>query len=220
MTALKVLLIIFGVLVLLGHFPIAVYCRYDGKTLIELRLSVLRLQLYPKKPLTEKQQQKADRKKAEKARKKKAEKETSLVQKKPKAPDESLKDKITGLLPFVKFVGEFLGCIRRKLLIKRLYIHIKLAGDDPAKNAVNTGRAWAAIASVMPFVKGAFRVRSADVQVNPDFCGTETQLTAILHIRLFLGDAVVLLVKYGVKGLKLYFAYKKQQDNLKKAVQK
>lgn len=224
MTGWIILGVIVGLLLIINLLPVGAYCRYDGETLIQLRIWFIRIQLFPKKPKSQKQLEKAAakkaKKKAAKAQKKKNKKETSLAQKKPKKEksNEPLPDKIAGLLPFVKLVTDFLGKFRRKFLIKKLYIHVKLAGSDPAKVGVNTGRAWAAIASAMPILKSRFRIRSSDVQVSPDFVGTKTDLEAILHIRLIVGAVVLLLIRYGIRGLRLYFKRKKQQK-LKKAVQ-
>lgn len=216
--------VIVGLLLLILFLPVGAYCRYDGETLIQLRLWFIRIQLVPKKPKSRKQREKeaakAEKKKQKKAEKKKKKKETSLVQKKPKEekPKEPLKDKIEGLLPFVKLVVEFLGKFRRKFLIKKLIIHVKLAGSDPAKVGENTGKAWAAIASAMPILKSSFRIRKSDVQVSPDFVGTKTDIEAILHIRLIVGAVLILAIRYGIRALRLYLKRKKQQK-LKKAVQ-
>ena len=220
MTGWIILGIIVGLLLIINLLPVGAYCRYDGESLIQLRIGFIRIQLFPKKPMNRKQREKAEAKKARKAQKKKNKKETSLVQKKPKKEksNEPLPDKIAGLLPFVRLVTEFLGKFRRKLLIKKLYIRVKLAGDDPAKVGENTGKAWAAIASAMPILKSRFRIRSSDVQVHPDFVGTKTDIEAVLHIRLIVGAVVLLVLRYGIRGLRLYFQRKKQQK-LKKAVQ-
>lgn len=224
MTGWIILGVIVGLLLIINLLPVAAYCRYDGEALIQLRIWFIRIQLVPKKPKTSKQLEKEEakkaKKKARKAQKKKDKKETSLVRKKPKKEktNEPLKDKIEGLLPFVKLVVEFLGKFRRKFLIKKLYIHVKLAGSDPAKVGENTGKAWAAIASAMPILKSRFRIRSSDVQVSPDFLGTKTDVEAILHIRLIVGAVLLLLIRYGIRAIILYFKRKKQQK-LKKAVQ-
>lgn len=218
--------VIVGLLLLILLLPVGAYCRYDGETLIQLRLWFIRIQLVPKKPKSRKQREKeaakAEKKKQKKAEKKKKKKETSLVQEKPKPkeekPKEPIKDKIEGLLPFVKLVVEFLGKFRRKFLIKKLIIHVKLAGSDPAKIGENTGKAWAAIATAMPILKSRFRIRKSDVQVSPDFVGTKTDIEAILHIRLIVGAVLILAIRYGIRALKLYLKRKKQQK-LKKAVQ-
>lgn len=216
--------VIVGLLLLILFLPVGAYCRYNGETLIQLRLWFIRIQLVPKKPKSRKQLEKdaakAEKKKQKKAEKKKKKKETSLVQEKPKEekPKEPLKDKIEGLLPFVKLVVEFLGKFRRKFLIKKLIIHVKLAGSDPAKVGENTGKAWAAIASAMPILKSSFRIRKSDVQVSPDFVGTKTDIEAILHIRLIVGAVLILAIRYGIRALRLYLKRKKQQK-LKKAVQ-
>ncbi len=224
MTALWIILIILGVFLLIALIPVGAECRYDGDTLVYLRIAFLKIQLVPEKPKSRKQREKeaakAEKKKAEKERRKQEKKEASLIQKKRKEEKvkEPLPDKIAGLLPFAKLVVELLGTLRRKLLIKKMQIHVSLAGSDPSKVGINTGRAWAAIASVMPVLKKAFRIRKSDVQVSPDFVGTKTEVNAVISLRFLVGDLIALAVKYGIKALKLYFKRKKQQK-LKKAVQ-
>lgn len=224
MIALWIGLSVLGVLFLIALLPAGAECRYDGETLIFLRIGFLKLQLIPEKPKNRKRRDKeaaqAEKKKEAKARKKREKKEAALIQKKRKEDKikQPLPDKIAGLIPFVKLVAELLGTLRRKLLIKKLLLHISLAGSDPAKVGVNTGRAWAVIASAMPILKNRFRIRSSDVQVSPDFVGTKTEIFVVLYLRFLVGDLIALAVKYEIKALKLYFKWKKQQK-LKKAVQ-
>lgn len=225
MTALKIVLIILGVFLLIGHLPVGAYCRYDGDSLIQLCVGPLRIRLYPPKPKNRKQREKAaakaEKAKAEKARKKKDKKEKALIQKnrKEEQTKQPLADKISGIVPFVKLVRELLGRFRKKFLIQKLIIRVKLAGADPARLGVNNGRAWAAIASAMPILKSRFRIRSSDVQVSPDFLSTKTELVVVLHVRFLVGDLIAILLKFGLRGLKLYSNRQKQQ-NSKKAVQK
>ena len=218
------LLIVFGVLLLIALLPVGAYCRYDGEALIELCIGFIRIRLVPKKPQNRRQRQKAEekaeKKKSQKEEKKKKKKADALIQKKPKEdkPKEPLRDKIEGLLPFVRLVVELLGKVRRQFLIKNLTVYVRLGGSDPAAVGINTGRAWGIINMAMPILRSGFRIRKSDLQVSPDFCSSKTEIRAVLRIRFLLGGMIFLVLRYGFRALKLFLKRKKEQK-LKKAVQ-
>ncbi len=201
------LAITLAVLVALALLPLGVRCRYDGEALVQLLIGPLRLQLVPAREKPEKQ-----RKPAAKAREKKENK-----QKKPEKPEQSksFREKLEGILPFVQLAISLFGGVWRKLYLSKLQIHITLAGQDPAKVAMDNGRAWAVIGATQPLLCSSFRFRKADIQVTPDFVGSVPKVYAELILRMHMGDLIVLGIQYGWKALKLLFRRKKQE----KAVQ-
>ncbi len=219
----KVLLIILLVLVLIGLIPVGAAFRYDGEVSLRLIVGPFRPQILPKKPKkpkTPKQLEKEEQKKAEAARKKqetKARQEAqSLIAKPPEPPKpkEPLPDKIRGLIPWAKLAVDLVGGVFRKLLIKKLVLHVTLAGGDPAKLAVNTARAWAVLGNVPQILGRAFRVRRSDVWVAPDFVGSKTEVEGEIQARFLVGDLVCIGVKYGLRAVKILLR-KKKQDKLR-----
>lgn len=212
----KALLIILGILLLIGLIPIGVVFRYHGAVELSLKLAFFRRQILPKRPLSPKQQAKAERKQAkkaaQKAEQKKKQQAQSLIAKPPEPPKprKPLRDQIRGLVPWaklgVRFVGEF---FHRRLCIRRLRIRVALAGRDPARLAVNTGRAWEAIGIAVPILERGFRIRDRKIVVYPDFTAIGTELEAELYVRILLGGVVLMLIRYAFRALRILLAARK-----------
>ena len=216
-----VLGILLGILLLILLLPVGAYAHYDGEALIRLLIGPLRIQLVPAKPKSRKQLEKAQKKKAKKAAKK-AEKQKKDAAKKLIKPDpppepkvkEPLKDKIAGLLPFAKLAVDALGSVFRKLKIKKLQLHVRLADGNKAKLGESYGKAVQAASAIRPVLRRAFRVKKADILILPDFCADKTDVEATIQLRFFVFDLIGIALKYGFRGIKLLFARKKQQKTL------
>ena len=214
----KALLIILGILLLIGMIPIGVIFRYHGDVELSLKLAFFRYQILPKRPLSPKQQAKAERKKAKKAakkaEKKKKQQAQDLIAKPPEPPKpkKPLRDQIAGLVPWaklgVRFVGEF---FHRRLCIRRLWIRAALADRDPARLAVTTGRAWEAIGIAVPILEQGFRIKERKIAVYPDFSAAKTELEAELRVRVLVGGMVLMLFRYAFRALRILLASKKAE---------
>lgn len=204
-------LIALGIVILLAIIPLGASVIYDEDgPLIRLILGPIRLKLYPKakkeKELTEKQklkqeekakvkQQRKEEKKAQKAEAKKKEKEN---------PKPKKGGPITDFLPLVKMGIEFLGDFRRKLRVKVLYMRLVMGGGDPCDLAVNYGKAWAALANLMPYLDRIFVIKKRDLEVECDFTADKTLISARLDITITLGRLIKIVVYHGVRILVKY----------------
>ena len=107
-------------------------------------------------------------------------------------------------LPLLKVLKDLLGELRRRLRVKKLEMKLTMAGDDPCDLAVNYGRAWAAVESLMPLLEELFVIKKRDVQVACDFVCSQTTLylrvDAVLSLWRFLG----MLLRYGFRGIREY----------------
>ena len=230
MTGWYIVLGILAFLVLLGLLPVGARAVYDGEEpRVWLTLWLIRIQLLPKKKkiLTEKQREKAEAK-AEKKKQAKEEKKKKKAAEELTKPRETktLKEKIDGIIPFVKLAIRVLGTLRRKLLIRQLTIHMQLGGGNAAKTAQTCGYAWAAAGAARNLLAQSFRIRHSDIQVNPDFAGGKTEIHAELDLRFLLFDLLALAVKYGFQALGILIRQQKpvgkhpvQSEEMKKAVQ-
>jgi hypothetical protein len=220
----KVLLIILGILLLIGMIPVGVMVHYHGEVELKLVLAFFRIKLMPKKPKTRKQlakeAAKKEKKAAQKKEKKKKQQAQSLIAKPPEPPKpkKPLKDTVAGLVPFaklgVRFVGEF---FHKRLCIRRLKIRAVLAGGNPAKLALNNGKAWEAIGTALPILERGFRIKERKIVVYPDFTASKTDLEAEVYIRLRIGGVVLMLFRYGFRAIKILIASKRAAKKNKKA---
>lgn len=194
-----VLGILLGLLVALCLLPVGVQVKYDaGGAEARAVCGPVSLRLYPKK------------KKSVCGKKK--EKSDSLKAK----AGQSHKLKIGGALPlFRELLGtglELLGCIRRKLTVKNLYMDLTVGGqgDDPAGAAILYGRAWAAVGALTPVMENTFRIKNRDVQVQIDFSATENRLYCEACVLFLLGDLLWMAVHYGFRMLTIFMKHRKK----------
>ena len=77
-----------------------------------------------------------------------------------------------------------------------------LANDDPCDLAVNYGRAWAALGSLMPQLERLFVIKKRNLEVECDFTSEEMVMFARADITITLARILHLLSKHGIKVLK------------------
>ncbi len=184
------LLIILGILLLLGVMPVGVRAVFDGSLSVYLTFFHAPLRIYPGK------------KKGEKP--KKNGKKEPTEQKKKSGGD------LSQLNEYLRLITRLLGKLRRKLLIRELTLHAIFGGSDPA---LNYGRAWAAIGTVMPVLEQLFRIRKHDVGA---YCSEEESAIRI-YVRAHTTITVAYLLSIAVHALRGYLKIKHNKPE--KAVQ-
>ncbi len=193
-------LIALGILVLLAILPVGVCLIYDADGLIlSLLLGAVKIKLFPGNP-----REKKDKK--EKPVKK--QKQTKPSQKLKPAKEKKSGGKVTDFLPLVDVGLKFLGSFRRKLRVKYLKINYIMAGGDPCDLALNYGKAWSAVGSIMPLLERMFVIKKRDIQVQCDFVAASAAIYARLDITVTVGRIVGLAVKYGVLALREFLKIK------------
>jgi hypothetical protein len=198
-------LITLGILALLAGMPLGVSVCYDSAgVLVKVIAGFLRIQVVPSKSKSGEKDQKEKHTKSS-ATEKKTVKQTKAP---PKETAEESPVKKGGsamdFMPLVQLALEFLGSFTRKLRVNRMELRIVLAGDDPCDLAVNYGKAWTALGNLWPRLEEVFVIRKRDVEVQCDFEGTQTLVTARVDISITLGRLLSLLVCYGVRALRQY----------------
>ena len=110
--------------------------------------------------------------------------------------------KLQSFLPIARTVLDFLNQLRKKIAVKNLELKVILAGDDPCDLAVNYGRAWAALGSLMPQLDRVLTIRKKDIEVECDFTAETTRIYAKADATLTVARALYLGGRYGVKIIK------------------
>ena len=198
-------LITLGILALLAGMPLGVSVCYDSAgVLVKVIAGFLRIQVVPSKSKSGEKDQKEKYTKSG-ATEKKTVKQTQAP---PKETAEESPVKKGGsamdFMPLVQLALEFLGSFTRKLRVNRMELRIVLAGDDPCDLAVNYGKAWTALGNLWPRLEEVFVIRKRDVEVQCDFEGTQTLVTARVDISITLCRLLSLLVCYGIRALRQY----------------
>ena len=216
--AIPVLLLVGVILLLLSPIPVGVRFHYHGEVSLRLIVAFFHKQLLPKKPMTRKQLAKAEAKKAEQEKKRKAHSLIARPEPETPTPKKPLRDKLEGLIPWaklgVRFVGEF---FHRRLCVRRLNIRVALANGDPAKLALSTGRAWEILGITVPILEQGFKIKERRLNVYPDFTAKKTDVDAELQIRLLLGGMFWMVLRYGLRALKIFLSGKFKKNKTRPA---
>ena len=202
-----------GVVTLLAILPLGVRVCYDfAGPLVKVVLGPVKIKVYPRPKKTEKPK-KETKKQPEAAP---APEEAHLPKPpQPPAPKTSPKKEKGGslkdFLPFVKLGLDFLGDFRRKLRVKQLYLRLILAGEDPCDLAVNYGKTWTAVGSLIPALERWFVIKNRDVEVACDFTASETLVVARLEITITLGRLLSLAAVYAVRGIREFIVFRNKR---------
>ena len=138
-------------------------------------------------------------------------KEKSAKQQKARKTDNS-QSKGGSLRDFQPVVGtilQFLEEFRKKIRVKNLELRLVLAGDDPSDLAVNYGRAWAAVGSLIPQLERFLVIKKRNIQVECDFLAEETLIYARLDATITIIRALQILSVHGLKIIKQLMNLKK-----------
>ena len=205
-------LVTFGILFLLAVLPLGVRVNYDDRgPVVKVILGPVKFTVYPL-PKKEKKKKEPDKKQEVKQ----APPEQPLP-KRPQPPkQEKPKEKkqggsLTDFIPFVKLIFRFLGEFRRKLRVNNLYLRLVLASSDPCDLAVNYGKTWAAVGSLLPALETWFVIKKRDVEVECDFTASETLVVAKIDVTITLGRLLSLLAAYAVRALKEYLNFRNKR---------
>jgi DNA mismatch repair ATPase MutL len=108
---------------------------------------------------------------------------------------------ITDFLPLVKTLFEMLSAFRRRLRVNMLELKLVMAGGDPADLGINYGRVWTAIGNFQPYLERFLVIKKRKIEVECDFCASQTLVTARLDLTITLGRIIGTVVVYSVKAL-------------------
>ena len=200
-----------AILTAIGLIPVGVSLTCENSDfLIKLRVLMFSFDL----PRGKKKKEGAVQPEAEKKEKKHPQKPEPEPEPEPEtkpaaAPRQkhSLKD----YLPFVHLAFDFLGSLRKKLRIEKLWAKVILAGEDPCDLAVLYGRTWAGVSTLMGNLNQIFMIKDQNVDVQCDFTADKTKVSARLDMTITIGKVLGLAAGYGVRALKEFLIFKKRK---------
>lgn len=111
--------------------------------------------------------------------------------------------------PVIDTIVDFLGEFRRKICVNHLELKLILAGDDPSDLAVNYGKAWAILGSLIPQLEQLFKIKKRDLEVECDFTSDKTLIFARVDATITLARTLCLLSRHGAEILRRLFELKK-----------
>lgn len=189
------LLAICAGLALIGCLSVGVDARYDAEGFfLSAKLGPVRLRLLPRKK---------KQKKKSKPRKTASKPRRDTQPRTQRTP--LLSGGLSSIMRLLELGCQVLGDLRRKLRVETLTLFVCVPGaDDPAKAAINYGRAWAAIGAINPLLERLFIIKKRDIQPTLDYNTTTLQVQARLVMSITIGRALALAVRAGIGFLRLY----------------
>ena len=194
-----IVLLVLAVLDFIGCILVGVDVGFDGEARLAIKIGFIRVHLLPSKPKKPKKQ-----KQKQPAAKKPAQKPAAA----PKKPLFSGDPK--ELRALLQLGVQTLGDLRRKLRVEVLTLFVYFGGgDDPAKNAIAYGRAWAVIGSITPLLDQLFVIQKR--RIEPRFAPQEDKLRVEgrIVLTITIGRALALGIRAGLGFLRIVSNKKK-----------
>lgn len=194
-----IVLLVLAVLDFIGCILVGVDVGFDGEVRLAIKIGFIRVRILPSKPKKPKKQ-----KKRQPATKKPAQKPAAA----PKKPLFSGDPK--ELRALLQLGVQTLGDLRRKLRVEVLTLFVYFGGgDDPAKNAIAYGRAWAVIGSITPLLDQLFVIQKR--RIEPRFAPQEDKLRVEgrIVLTITIGRALALGIRAGLGFLRIVSNKKK-----------
>ena len=207
----QILLGILGALLLMLAALLAVTAQiravYDqGEASLWVQYGPLKLQIYPPKP--PKTEESEAPKKGKKPRTPKKEKNAEYTPEKGKLSI-SAEQILYALETLPPILGRALDRTRRSIRVRPLKIHLLIAGGDPAGTALLYGRAQAALAAGMPFLRQAVHIREEDIRLFLDFQRTQPDCTADIGVSMRCWTAAGIFLRAGGSLVKWILGFRK-----------
>lgn len=203
MTGLIVAGCILLVLLLLGQLRVGAAVTYSESGLfVKIKAGPIRIQVLPPK---------------KKRRARPPEKHPAEKGAKP-TPQGGKGKTLSLALRFLPLLAEAAGRFKRKIRIDRLRLYVIWGASDPAAAAKGFGAGNAALGMLWPVIEHNFHVKEHDLRVDVDFEQQSPTVEADAQATLTVGQCLTLAVRLGVKALKIYLGFRREQTE-QKAVQ-
>ena len=97
-------------------------------------------------------------------------------------------------IDMLRAVKNALGRLKRRLLIKRLTLHVTSASNDPAKTAILFGAANAVFGVIVPALEKNFRIRRRDLRAAADFNSEQPGVYAKIAVSIATWEAIYIVI--------------------------
>ena len=177
----------------------------DGTATVDVKVSVLKVRVYPGK----------ERKKPEK--KKKAETDGGKKKALPKFTFEDIKDAARTLWPPLR---RALDRTRRGLRFSPMSLSLTLGGlEDPAKTAELYGELHAGMWNLMPILEKLLDIPDPHLHIGVDFNTEKTAVEGKLGVTARIGTLLLVGLSIGIPALRWFLRYQKKMKRQKPAAQ-
>lgn len=198
---LYILLGILLVLFLLLLMPVKLKATYNEDFRCVLKIGFVKFSLYPPKP---KKKKKKKPKKADEEQKSEETKKESFIKEKG----------ISWLFDLIKKIADLaVGALKdffRHIIVKKLLLSISIAGSDAADTAVKYGYCCSAVYPAFGIIVGAVKCKKYGVDISPNFEEkAKSSIYMELEARIKILWLLALVIKHGIKGLKILIDLKK-----------
>ena len=168
----------------------------DGSATVDVRVSVFRIRVYPKKETAE----------TEKKEKKQKEKESKKAVSKPSLAD--IKDAAKTLWPPLK---KAVGRVRRGIRIDPLNLSLTLGGqEEPDKTAELYGYLHTGMWTVMPVLEAGLDIPDPHLHIGIDFTSAQTAAEGELGLTARIGTLLAAGLTVGIPALRWFLKYRKK----------
>lgn len=195
------------VLVLLTLIPLGARGQYGQEGFrMDLVVGPVTIGVYPKA--------KKKRKKSKARKEKKGE-----PQKKPVPPKSKLSlGSWHTFRRYLPLICEAAGELRRKMVVRKLNIHLVWADKDPASAAIGYGMINGVIGGLWNLIDHSFRVKDHKFVVDLDYEKKEPQVQLQAVLTLTVGQLISFGIRYGMKFIATQREDRKKTENSKEVI--
>lgn len=195
-----VLCVILVLILLFLIIPVGVDAAYEaGNVCLKVKIAFARITILPRKAKAPKPE--GETKKKEK---------TAADEKAPEEKKPKLKLGVSDVLELLKIGLKALGRLRRQLSIDLFRLYVTVAADDPYDAVMRYGYLNAALASLAPLARRAFKLRQADVKTAVDLEGGENLIDAHFVASYQIWELFYIGLCAGLAALRWYLGKRRE----------
>jgi len=116
---------------------------------------------------------------------------------------------------YLPLICEAAGELRRKVVVRRLSIHLVWAGESPAAAAIGYGMVHGVIGGLWNLIDGSFRVKDHKFVVDLDYDKHEPQVAMKAVLSLRVGQVISFALRYAIKFVAMQRKEREKTDNSK-----